>query len=532
MQHLSRSDRTSLRPTHSPSVLAESIRIALAGAVSVAISTSAFAQDASVSREEFEALAQRLEKLEQENRRLRGIENEALHSDRISPSIANQSEAPTTGLVSFNSDYNFKVLDHAENTNTKQILQLRAIQNGELTSDVVLGGQVTALANYQTANENSKFGWLMRHPTSSNQIGKSVSEAVVHSANLSLTGKLGNDFTAFIDLLYNPEQSFGAGASITGLTRNILSARRAYVMWGNLDKTPVYASIGKMDIPFGLNDTVNPFTNSTNWHSFGGLAYGGLVGYAEEGLHVRAMAIQGGAQFRNANTPVEGTNVPSKLNNFAFDANYDSELAADTSLMLGASYQYGTGYCQNYVDTPESAHSTFPAFLPAVTRNTAPQGVVHFANCPDNVDAIGVYARFQSSRLQLIAEIAQTLDDWPGTANPYIPEFEAEGNTTFTLGARYDVDFGLAKPIALSAEFSRFEAGAKGSSWEKQDQAVIGASYFFSPNVNIFAEAIHVDGWVPFNFVGGGNPGGLVAESWSSQTSNTDVITFGLQTAF
>ena len=525
-------DSSSTPLAYSKSLLAASIHIALAGAFALALPSNASAQEERVSRAEFEALVKRLEDLETENHRLRGVEVEALQNERISPSDVNHAERIAPGLVGFNSDYSFKILDHAENTNTKQIVQLRALQEGALASDVTLGGQVTALANYQRANENSKFGWLMRHPTSSNQIGENVSEAVVHSANLNVTGRLGSDFTAYIDLLYNPEQSFGAGASITGLTRNILSARRAYVMWGNLDNTPVYASIGKMDIPFGLNDTVSPFTNSTSWHSFGGLAYGGLVGYAKEGLHIRAMAIQGGAQFRNANTPVEGTNVPSKLNNFALDANYEITTAAGSNLMLGGSYQYGTGYCQNYVDTPERAHSTFPALLPDVTRNTSSQGVTHFASCPDNNDAVAVYARLQHDRLQLIAEIGKTLNDWPGTASPYIPEFEATGNTTFTLGGRFDANFGLPKPVSLSAEFSRYEAGASGSPWEKQDQSVIGASYFFSSNVNLFAEVIHVDGWVPFNFLSGGNPGGLVAESWSSQTSNTDVITFGLQTAF
>ena len=40
------------------------------------------------------------------------------------------------------------------------------------------------------------------------------------------------------------------------------------------------------------------------------------------------MGIQGGAQFRAANTPVEGTAVPSRLNNFAVDAHYGFELSS------------------------------------------------------------------------------------------------------------------------------------------------------------------------------------------------------------
>ena len=43
-------------------------------------------------------------------------------------------------------------------------------------------------------------------------------------------------------------------------------------------------------------------------------------------FHVRAMAVQGGAQFRSANVPVEGSSVPSRLNNFAVDARYTLDL--------------------------------------------------------------------------------------------------------------------------------------------------------------------------------------------------------------
>tara|TARA_B100000767_G_C19575615_1_gene455129 strand:- start:256 stop:471 length:216 start_codon:yes stop_codon:yes gene_type:complete len=42
-------------------------------------------------------------------------------------------------------------------------------------------------------------------------------------------------------------------------------------MYGNLDHSNVYTSVGKMDIPVGLNDIVSPFTKSTNWHSFAGI---------------------------------------------------------------------------------------------------------------------------------------------------------------------------------------------------------------------------------------------------------------------
>ena len=421
-------------------------------------------------------------------------------------------------LIGTNAEYSYEVLDHTENTNTKQLRQLEALRDGDLKSRVTIGGNITALTNYQKSNTDSKFGWLMRHPTSANQFGNEVSEAVIHSVNLQVTGRVTDRLTAYTEFLYNPEQNFASGSTITGLARNNVNMRRAYLLYGDLTNSPFYASIGKMDMPFGLNDTVNPFTNSTNWHSFAGLAYGAKVGYAGNNLNLRAMAVQGGAQFRNANTSVHGSAVPSKLNNFALDANYTFEFDDDSSLLAGVSYQHGTAYCQDY------------ELLPPGARGGA--GVQHFGDCADDNPAIAAYVKYTRGKLNVIAEYAQTLDEWPGTHNPAIPEFAAQKNTTFTLGASYGFDFGLKNDVELSAEFSRFIAGDDGSPWEKQDQLVLGASYFLNTNVKLFAEYIHVDGWVPLNFLSGGNPGGAPGQSWSDQDATTDAIVLGVTAAF
>ena len=53
----------------------------------------------------------------------------------------------------------------------------------------------------------------------------------------------------------------------------------------------------KMDAPFGQMGTVNPFTNSTMWHAFGGLGYGAQIGYDKGGLHAKIMLAQGGCSI-------------------------------------------------------------------------------------------------------------------------------------------------------------------------------------------------------------------------------------------
>ncbi|PWE18312.1 hypothetical protein DDZ18_01520 [Marinicauda salina] len=506
------------------------------GASALALALASAPALADGPNDRIEALESRIEQLEETNRRLlayleaqgalaepeaapaagRRAEHHAEHHGADAPArtaahAAHHGQAPATEaaaerFVGLSADYSFRILDHAEGVNTRQLTQLQAMQSGELADRVTFSGGITALANYQESNSDTKFGWLMRHPTSANQIGETVSEFVVHSAQIAATARLTNDITAYVELLYDPEQSFGAG-TITDLNRNQIQLRRGWVMWGDLEERPIYAAIGKMDTPFGLNDTVSPFTNSTNWHAFAGLAYGGLLGYYDNGLHLRAMAIQGGAQFRAHNSPVEDTGVPSRVNNFALDANYTADLGAEGRWLVGASYTHASAYCQAY-----------PVF--------------HFNPCTDNNPAWSVYSRLELGEFEVIGEYASTTEAWPGSASPapQFAQFEAVETEAFTVGGRYWMSLHEDRDFALSGEFSRFVAGDDGAPWERQDQYVLGASYFVTPSVNLFGEVIHTKGWAPLNFLSGGNlPGGA---TWSERDAETNILTLGIQAAF
>lgn len=482
----------------------------------------ALAQDGTVD-DRLAALEARLNQLESENRELRAeVERQESTQAAVPPpppalpasanSRSNANHEGERDLVGISSEYAFAMLDHTENITTRPLVQLEAQQDGLLDSRVTFSGQVTAIANYQWTDTDDKFGYLMRHPTSANQLGDNVSEAVLHSASLAVTAEVAPRVTAYAELLYDPQQSFGRG-TITSLTRNQVQLRRGWVMYGDLDATPVYALVGKMDVPFGLNDSVNPFTNSTNWHAFAALAYGAQVGFVSDGFHIRAMAVQGGSQFRSANVPVQGSSTPSRLNNFAVDARYTLDLGGyGNQIMVGASYLHGTAYCQGYP-------------------------VVHFNPCADNNPGIAAYARLEYGDLDLLAEYAQTTQVWAGTqvpdpTNP-LSVFEAFAPSALTLGARYGFGQRLntgARPLHLSLEFSRFLAGPQGAPWRRQNQMVAGLSWQPLPNVNLFGEFVHVDGFVPLNFLSGGNfPDG---STWSDPDVDTNVIVAGAQVAF
>lgn len=262
-----------------------------------------------------ESVIERLDRLERENGQLRRevdapkAEQTAEGNEEASGrGTAPEGERP--GYVRIDPAVGYAILDPTTDINRKQRLILGRKRNGTLAPDTVhVHGAVSAVVDYQTSNRADKFGYLMRHPTARNQVGKEVSEAVIHSAQLGVTAMLGDWIATHGMMLFNPEQSFGDGTN-TDLERNQVQVRRAYVLIGNLDRSTVFVSLGKMAVPFGLTDTVNPFTASTVWHAFGGLANGVAAGYAGKSLNLTAMGIQGGSQFRAANTPVEGTNVP------------------------------------------------------------------------------------------------------------------------------------------------------------------------------------------------------------------------------
>lgn len=419
-----------------------------------------------------------------------------------SPTIA--YDRPAVGLETGTSA---KLLDHARNVNQRQIVQLEARLDGEFDSFVTLSGQVIAVADAHWSNRANKFGYLMRHPTGNNQRTKATQEVAVHSANLAFTVTPTDSLLGYVEMLYYPEQSFGAG-SITALGRNQIQLRKAYVLWGNLSKMPIYASAGKMDVPFGLQDTVSPFTNSSNWHAFAPLAYGGQVGYLKDGLSLRAMAVVGGSQFRGANTPVDGTATPSKLNNFAVDGSYTMALADDASLMLGGSYLHGSAYCQSYP-------------------------VVHFNPCSDNVPAWAAYGRLNYGNLEVIGDFAQTTKAWPGThvpdpTNP-LSEYDAHKVTAFTGGARYLFGEEYAG-TRISAEYSKFIAGPDGSPWRRQDQSVLGLAQYLGEGASLFGEYVHTRGYSPLNFISGGNLAD--GSTWSDYDANSNVIVLGAKLGF
>lgn len=469
-----------------------------------------------------EDLIKRLDRLEQENQALRrdltalqaqqakAVEPKSDDHKAGAETASAQATAPRqdTAVVTINSPFTYDMLDPTVAGKSKPLALLAAKRDGQMKpGSVVLGGAVTAIADYQSSNFYSDFGYLMRQP-GANHIGKTVSEAAIHSAQINMTANVTPWLSGYMELLYDPQQSFGAG-TITALSRNQIQLRRGYALFGDLNRWPVYAMVGKIDSPFGQTDTVNPFSLSTDGHSFAGLSYGALVGYSKNGLNLAAEAVEGGAQFRGLNTPVSDTNVPSRLNNFVLDASYAAALGSPSRrLLAGVSYEHGSSYCQ-----------AFP--------------VTHFGTCAKPNPAYAVYSTLDWDAVTLKGQYMSTVNVMPGTYNPNAPlnRYGASRISSYDIGLKYRTT-AFDRPLHLSADFSTLIAGPGGSPWQHQDQWVAGLAAFPVPNVKLFSEVIFVEGYLPFQFLTGGTPGDDLGTTESDTGKRSQVLMTGINLAF
>ena len=325
-----------------------------------------------------------------------------LTSNIILGQSGNANEKENGQSIGLNSVLTYHMMEPNQNLRKIEIL-VDAKSNGLIKEkSLSFGFSTIGIIDFQKSNTNSKFAYLMRHPTSNNQIGETVSEAVIHSAQLSFVGSMNSWLTSYGEMLYSPEQSFGAG-TITSLARNQIEFRKGIILVGNLESFPLYLALGKMDMPFGQTRSVSPFTSSTMWHAFGTLGYGAVIGFKKHGVTASFAAIQGGAQFRALNVPVDSTIVPSRINNYSADINYTLSIGDDIALKAGISYLKGSAYCQ-------------------------PWPVVHFNPGVDNNPAFSYYGELNvSDRFILQGSFAKTRNIWPGTFNPNPPlnEFAA-----------------------------------------------------------------------------------------------------------
>ncbi len=186
-----------------------------------------------------------------------------------------------------------------------------------LNGDLYIGGQLKGDAQYTRTSVQGSDSTTTTH------------QGISSDSGLDVLANINSWVSGFISI-----DGFDSGSSI--------AAKDAYMVFGNLNMTPVYGFAGRKDVDFGSFQTVNFFADPlTRFFEARGNTMG--VGYAQNGFNGTFSVMNGGAQAGVMNDD-DGdtynsmyTKNANQINNFALNATYGQ----DTS---GVNWNVGAGY--------------------------------------------------------------------------------------------------------------------------------------------------------------------------------------------
>lgn len=357
---------------------------------------------------------------------------------------------PSHNVIGIDTVHSARMLEFQNRQTNKELFILQhAAESGQVPS-VVLGAQMRASMLFGSTNTANKFPYLGRFPT--DFTGTTASDARILQANQAVTTHITPWAHGYFETLFSDVFSFST------FEQGSFQVRQAYVVLGDLNKSPFHAFIGKKNVTFGDFGTLNPFTQAVPWHYFGALAEGAGVGYTGHGLELSVTALDGGRGIRVADSEALG-----KLNNFAANGLYKFNIGPDSEIALGAGYLHGTIY-----DSAVPEHIDPTAFGP---RN----------------GAWDINANIRYKNFHLAGEFVQTLEVWPAS-NHKVLAYRMEAAADFNLGSY---------PSRISAGFSEGIQGADGTEFEFNNQFVAGMRVNASENAYVTAEWVRSAGFAP-----------------------------------
>lgn len=314
----------------------------------------------------------------------------------------------------------------------------------------ILGAQFRASALAAYTNSENQFAYLGRFPTDFD--GNTATDARLLQANQAVVAHMAPFASGYFETLFSDVFTFPT------FEQGSWQVRQAYVVLGDLDKTPWYGWLGKKNLDFGDMGTLSPFTQAVPWHYFGALAEGVGVGYSNGYVHINAAAINGGRSIRVADSEGVGD-----LENFTVNSRVVFPISRDAALTVGAGYLHSTIY-----DGTTAEHIN--------PQITGPRNAAYDFN-----------ARLDLGGLSLAGEFVSTVDDWP-VVNHTVSAWRAEAAYFFE---------DLYKPLTVSASFSEGRQGPSDSEFEFNRQLVVGARVDFTPHVYGTLEWVRSTGFAP-----------------------------------
>lgn len=342
------------------------------------------------------------------------------------------------------------LMDFQNRQSDKELLLIDPALNGGGKPGLTIGAQFRASTMIGTTNTADKFSYLGRFPTDFS--GTTVSDARLVHANQAFVGHFAPWAHAYMETLFSDVFSFGA------FDQGSFQVRQAYVVLGDLSRSPVYAFAGKKNVSFGDMGTLSPFSQAVPWHYFSPLAEGIGVGGVAGGLNVSVTALNGSRGIRVADSDEKG-----HLNNVAINALYDAPIGDDAGVALGFGYLRGSIYDGQTAEHLDA--SVTGEFNSLWDANIA----------------------FRWGPWQFQGEYIETFDPWPVTSHK-VSAYRLETAVDLTCND---------KPLRASGSFSEGIQGPPGSEFEFNRQLVIGLRYDPAPNVMMSVEYVRSSGFAP-----------------------------------
>lgn len=393
------------------------------------------------------------------------------------------------------------MLDFQENTTGKVLTLLANRANTVLQPDsLYIGGHLQGAFMYQKTSVDGQFPLLSRFPDFSSRTDDEAGVFAINNAALSFTSTFGDWTTLHLQTEYS-ETEFARD-------QDEFQLRKAFVVFGNLQRSPFWAAFGRKTIDFGNFDSYNAFTQNEGHHFFWALSDQPVaeIGYYNNGWKFVGTALSGGRQLRVALADEE-----NNIANYAVSAEKEFLIGPNSAFTLGGGYLHDTIYRDNW-----TAHT----FAGRAT-GTPPANFIRYRN-----SAVNAFAEYNSHFLDAMVEYTTTLEPW-GAAIPQTPDgtplpaflIDPLGDTT----ARDNIDFDenlstfiaqfRIKPIVNGRQMAIAASGSWGNisddtgnvnmfgqptSFEKNQQHALSVEYPISDFLDVGAEYVYNKGFIPF----------------------------------
>ncbi len=407
------------------------------------------------------------------------------------------------GVVNTRVAHTRQMLDWQENTTGKTLSLLVNKANGTLApNSLTLGGAMKAGMMWQTTSDAGLFPILSRFPDFTARTETSSGVFVINNAALAFTGTFGDWTSFYLQPEYSETEFFG---------QSEFQLRKAYVVFGNLEKTPFYAAFGRKTIDFGNFDGYNAFTQTEAQHYFHAVSDQPVLelGYYNNGFKLTGTAFSGGRQLRVGYAGAENEN---KIANYAASIEKEFLIGNGGAFTLGASYIHDTSYRNNF-----TAHT-----FGLIGSGTPPANFISYRN-----GAVDAFAEYTSPMFDLMFEYTTSLKPWgaaiPQDANGFVnPAYiiDALGapddinNISFDQNLEVFVAQARIKPMLpngrrmilaavgswgnIGDDFVGVGIGGQPTTWKNNQQHALSALYPVNDYLDFGVEYIYNKGFIPF----------------------------------